>query len=75
LARYAGFFEKISGRAPENRGNGLKFVREGIKKLKLHLTFVSGNAKAELNQDFKIGAADKAIRGCLAIIKMQTNEN
>lgn len=65
------FFERISGRAPENRGNGLKFVREGVKAMKIHLTFISGDARAELNQDFKISAAEQNIRGCLAIIEIQ----
>ncbi len=69
------FFEKISGRAPENRGNGLKFVREGIKQMKIHLVFVSGDARAEINQEFKIGAANENIRGCLAIIEIKRDEN
>jgi len=64
------FFEKISGRAPEARGNGLKFVRESIKQGENHLTFISGDAKAELNKDFKIGFVDEKINGCLAIIKI-----
>ena len=63
------FFEKISGRAPEVRGNGLKFVRESVKLGKNHLTFISGDAKAELNNDFDIGLADNKINGCLVIIK------
>lgn len=64
------FFEKISGRAPEARGNGLKFVRESVAERKIHLTFISGNAKAELNNAFNIGAADHKIHGCLAIINI-----
>ncbi len=69
------FFERISGRAPENRGNGLKFVREGVKTTKIHLTFISGDAQAEINQDFEINPADKFIRGCLAIIETKKYEN
>jgi len=49
----------------------LKFVREGAKATKIHLTFISGDAQAELNQDFQIGAADRNIRGCLAIIEIK----
>ena len=62
------FFERITGRAPEARGNGLKFVRESVKEGKNHLTFFSGDARAKLNQEFILGAADNKIRGCLAII-------
>jgi hypothetical protein len=65
------FFERISGRAPENRGNGLKFVREGVKAMKIHLTFISGDSQAEMNQNFEIKSADKVIRGCLAIIEVK----
>jgi len=64
------FFEKISGRAPEARGNGLKFVRESVKIGKNHLTFISGDAKAELNNSFNVGPADNKINGCLVIIKI-----
>ncbi len=62
------FTEKISGRAPENRGNGLKFVRENIKDRKMHLTFISGNAQAEINEQMQIKETNKKIRGCLAIL-------
>lgn len=61
------FNEKLSGRAPESRGNGLKFVKGSIKQTKNHLTFMSGTATAELNNEMIIKTADK-INGCLAII-------
>ena len=61
------FNEKISGRAPESRGNGLKFVKESIKQTKNHLTFISGTAKTELNEKMEISQAEK-INGCLALI-------
>ncbi|MCX6812363.1 MAG: hypothetical protein NTW79_01945 [Candidatus Berkelbacteria bacterium] len=61
------FNEKISGRAPESRGNGLKFVKESVKQTKSHLVFVSGSAKAELNNEMEISESEK-INGCLAII-------
>jgi hypothetical protein len=64
------FFEKISGRAPEARGNGLKFVRQSAKERNIRLTFVSGEAKAELNKDFSIGNADQKIHGCWAAINL-----
>ena len=62
------FTEKISGRAPENRGNGLKFVKENVEERKMHLTFISGNAKMELNKKMEIKTTDENIRGCLAIL-------
>ena len=64
------FTEKISGRAPENRGNGLKFVRENVKNKKMHLTFISGNAQAELNEKMEIREQKENIRGCLAILSL-----
>jgi hypothetical protein len=62
------FTERISGRAPENRGNGLKFVKENVESKKMHLEFHSGNAKAELDKEIKITESDKIIQGCLAIL-------
>jgi len=64
------FTEKISGRAPESRGNGLKFVRENIKNRKMSLEFYSGNAKAELNDKMKIIGSNQKINGCLAILNL-----
>lgn len=66
----AAFTEKISGRAPENRGNGLKFVKENVEKRKMHLSFISGNAEAELNEKMKIRKSEKSIKGCLAILSL-----
>ncbi len=64
------FTERISGRAPEKRGNGLKFVRENIKNKKMHLNFFSGTARAELNDQMKIEKNAENIEGCLAIITL-----
>jgi len=64
------FTEKISGRAPENRGNGLKFVRENVKNKRMHLVFISGNAQAELNEKMKIQKQKENIKGCLAILSL-----
>lgn len=64
------FTEKISGRAPENRGNGLKFVKENVKNKKMHLTFISGNAQAELNKKMEIKEIKENIKGCLAILSL-----
>lgn len=67
-ALFTAFNERISGRAPESRGNGLKFVKENIKNKKMHLGFYSGNAEALLNEKMKINKLDYNIRECLAII-------
>lgn len=64
------FLERISGRAPEKRGNGLKFVKENIQSQKMHLTFISGNAQAELNDNMKITETKNTTKGCLAIITL-----
>lgn len=65
------FTEMISGRAPEARGNGLKFVRSGVTKYPLLLIFQTGNAELILSQgmtDLDIHPASVTFRGCLAII-------
>ncbi|MBU0636758.1 MAG: hypothetical protein ABH888_03140 [Patescibacteria group bacterium] len=63
------FTEKISGRAPEKRGNGLKFAKESIKNINANLNFISGNAQIELNHHVKIKQIDRNIQGCLAMLK------
>lgn len=62
------FTERISGRAPEPRGNGLKFVKENVKSQKMHLTFHSGDAKANLNEMMDIEKSEVFFRGCVAIL-------
>lgn len=65
------FTEIISGRRPEARGNGLKYVRSVISKNPINLTFQTGDAKLILNggsADINIETAEKSIRGCLAFI-------
>ena len=62
------FTERISGRAPENRGNGLKFSSERVKTENMRLVFISGNAQAELNEKMKIKQIDEDIKGCLSIL-------
>ncbi|MEA2088286.1 MAG: hypothetical protein U9O55_00365 [Patescibacteria group bacterium] len=62
------FTERISGRAPENRGNGLKFSKESVEKENMSLTFISGNARADLNKKMEIKKIEKNINGCLAIL-------
>ena len=70
------FTEKISGRQPEARGNGLKFVRYIITGNPLTLYFQSGDAYLYLKQndtDVTIKPADIAIRGCLASIGFESS--
>ncbi|MFH0912330.1 MAG: MerR family transcriptional regulator [Patescibacteria group bacterium] len=65
------FTEMISGRAPEARGNGLKFVRNSVMKYPLSLIFQTGDAELILNQgmtDLDIHLAPVTFRGCLVII-------
>ena len=65
------FTEIISGRAPEKRGNGLKFVREVIVKNNFKLVFQSGAAILNLKKNDKlprIKTSSNWLRGCWAII-------
>ncbi len=65
------FTEIISGRTPEARGNGLKYVKNVISKNSINLEFQSGDAKLILrgkNADIIIENAAENIRGCLALI-------
>lgn len=65
------FTEYVSGRAPENRGNGLKWVRENIVNNDFKLLFLSGTAKLRLKRgDVKpsLSINKKAVKGCLAVI-------
>lgn len=66
------FTETVSGRAPESRGNGLKFVRNIVLQNPIKLTFQTGNARLELQQDkndIEIEVSERYIRGCLAVIE------
>lgn len=66
------FTKYISGRAPENRGNGLKFVRDVVCRNPFKLEFYSGDAKVVIKQNdqkLNIEKNDKNFHGCLAIIK------
>ena len=65
------FTEIISGRKPEARGNGLKYVRSVISKNPINLTFQTGNAKLTLiggSADLNMETTKENIRGCLAFI-------
>ncbi|MFZ2299629.1 MAG: hypothetical protein WAW00_00665 [Candidatus Moraniibacteriota bacterium] len=62
------FTEKISGRAPENRGNGLKFVRSMVDANEWRLTFSSGNATMTLEKGMNVFPSE-TVWGCLAILE------
>ena len=65
------FTEVITGRAPEERGNGLKFVRQVVTKSLIGLSFQTGSAQLKLeknNSDLNIQDAPKYYRGCIAFI-------
>jgi hypothetical protein len=62
------FTKRISGRSPEQRGNGLKFVSETIKKNHWELYFQSGNGFCIINNEIKFSESCNTIIGCLAII-------
>lgn len=65
------FTEILSGRAPENRGNGLKFVRKIIAENPVGLLFQTGNAELILakNSDaLDIRSLPEPFRGCLTLI-------
>ena len=64
------FTEKISGRAPEDRGNGLKFVKENVKDRAFHLEFFSGLAGARLNASAEFSEERESFHGCLAVLSL-----
>lgn len=64
------FTEIISGRAPEKRGNGLKFVRDMIKTNNIKLKFYSGTTLCYIYSDnISFSALNEPIRGTAAIIE------
>ncbi len=66
------FTEIITGRAPEERGNGLKFVREIVEKNSISIFFRSGDAELRMvntNKELRITRSHLTTPGCLAIIE------
>jgi excisionase family DNA binding protein len=65
------FTEIVSGRAPEERGNGLKFVRKVITENPISLLFQSGDTELEIakeSSDLNIKSSKHFLRGCIALI-------
>lgn len=69
-ALHTAFTEVVSGRAPEARGNGLKYVKSIIDAYPLSLEFRSGNAIASIESkgELVIRETDQYVRGCVAKI-------
>jgi len=71
------FTEIITARAPEERGNGLKFVKNIVIANPLTLFFQSGYAKLILKHDeqtLKIQKTPHGFHGCLAVINFLTHK-
>jgi hypothetical protein len=66
------FTETISGRAPESRGNGLKFVRNIVAQNPIKLTFQTGDAILFLQQgeqEIEAKISESVVSGCSAVIE------
>jgi len=71
-ALYVAFTEVVSGRAPEHRGNGLKFVKNIVINNEINLFFQTGDAKLEIKKNdinIRVKKTITNFRGCLALIK------
>lgn len=70
-ALFTAFTEIISGRAPESRGNGLKFVRDVVVNNEISLFFQTGDAWLKIQKgDSNLNVKKSIINfhGCLALI-------
>lgn len=65
------FTEIVSGRSPENRGNGLKLVRKMTALTGVRVLFQTGDARVLIDAehpDIRVEESGMRIRGCLAIL-------
>lgn len=62
------FTKIISGRAPEKRGNGLKFVETVVRQYHLKVYFYSNNGMYIINQGLRQGDEPLPLEGVLAVI-------
>ena len=65
------FTKIVSGREPESRGNGLKFVRKIVAENSIGLLFQTGNTELALlkdSADLNIQGQPEPFHGCLALI-------
>jgi hypothetical protein len=66
------FTKRISGRMPEQRGNGLKFVSDTIIQNNWQLFFQSGTGCCSISKaGMKFHTKENNFIGCLAIIKFE----
>jgi excisionase family DNA binding protein len=66
------FTEVVTGRAPEHRGNGLKYVRKAVTRFKLRLLFQSGDSEVELkdgNDAIDPAQSANRVRGSLTLLE------
>ncbi|MBA4319490.1 MAG: hypothetical protein C0412_13900 [Flavobacterium sp.] len=64
------FTEIISGRFPERKGNGLKYVKKTVEENNLFLEFYSGDAEATIDHSgLNIKKSKINTPGAIAIIK------
>ena len=63
------FTRRISGRSPEQRGNGLKFVSEAIQQNNWHLYFQSGSGSCSIDgSGIRFLGKPLSLKGCLAVL-------
>ncbi|MEK7558207.1 MAG: helix-turn-helix domain-containing protein [Patescibacteria group bacterium] len=65
------FTEVISGRSPEARGNGLKYVRDVVTKSLKSLFFRTGNGELNLevgSPNLDVKKTENSFHGCIALI-------
>ena len=66
------FTKRISGRSPEQRGNGLKFVSETIIQNNWYLYFQSGSGSCSISKNGMFFNEETFfLNGCLAIINFK----
>nr|AGS51654.1 hypothetical protein [uncultured bacterium contig00026] len=69
------FTKRVSGRSPEQRGNGLKFVSETIQQNNWHLYFQSGAGSCLIDRNgIQFIEKNNSLTGCLAIIDFNGGE-
>ena len=62
------FTKVISGRSPERRGNGLKFVESVVHQYHLKINFYSNDGMYIINQGLHEGDVEQHLKGVLAVI-------
>lgn len=70
-ALHTAFTEVISGRSPEYRGNGLKFVRDVVSTNPISLFFQTGDARLKIQKNSSQVNVQKSatnVHGCFAYI-------